>query len=107
MIIFDWNGTLIDDVWLNLNAINGVLEKRKIKPITGEYYRENFLFPVSAFYRELGLDIDNEWEEITREFGELYISNIGKVKLFQDVVPALAELDVIVHGVADAVFQRP
>ena len=92
MIIFDWNGTLIDDVWLNLNAINGVLEKRKIKPITGEYYRENFLFPVSAFYRELGLDIDNEWEEITREFGELYISNIGKVKLFQDVVPALEEL---------------
>ena len=39
MIIFDWNGTLIDDVWLNLNAINGVLEKRGIKPITTEYYK--------------------------------------------------------------------
>ena len=61
MIIFDWNGTLIDDVWLNLNAINGVLEKRGIKPITTEYYRENFQFPVSVFYKELaGLAADTK-----------------------------------------------
>ena len=92
MIIFDWNGTLIDDVWLNLNAINGVLEKRKINPITIEYYRENFLFPVSKFYKELGLDVSNEWEEITKEFGGLYISNIDRVKLFPDVVPSLEKL---------------
>ena len=92
MIIFDWNGTLIDDVWLNLNAINGVLEKRRIKPITTEYYRENFLFPVSAFYKELGLDVEKEWDEITREFGTLYISGMDKVKLFPDVVPSLEEL---------------
>ncbi len=92
MIIFDWNGTLIDDVWLNLNAINGVLEKKKINPITIEYYRENFLFPVSVFYKELGLDIEKEWEEITREFGDLYLAGIDKVKLFPDVVPSLEEL---------------
>ncbi len=92
MIIFDWNGTLIDDVWLNLNAINGVLEKRKLKPITIEYYRENFLFPVSVFYKELGLDVEKEWDEITKEFGNLYLSSIDKVKLFPDVVSSLEEL---------------
>ena len=92
MIIFDWNGTLIDDVWLNLNAINGVLEKRRIKPITTEYYRENFQFPVSVFYKELGLDIKGEWDEIAGEFGKLYLSDIEKVKLFPDVVPTLEEL---------------
>jgi len=92
MIIFDWNGTLIDDVWLNLNAINGVLERRKMKPITTEYYRENFSFPVSAFYKELGLDVQNEWESITKEFGDLYIAGIEKVKLFPDVVTTLDEL---------------
>lgn len=92
MMIFDWNGTLIDDVWLNLNAINGVLEKRGIKPITTEYYRENFQFPVSVFYKELGLDVKGEWDEIAREFGELYIAGIEKVKLFPDVIPVLEEL---------------
>lgn len=102
MIIFDWNGTLIDDVWLNLNAINGVLEKRKIKPITTEYYRENFLFPVSVFYKELGLDIENEWDEITKEFGSLYISSIDKIKLFPDVVPALEELKK--EGIETGIF---
>ena len=91
MIIFDWNGTLIDDVWLNLNAINGVLEKRGINPITVEYYRENFCFPVSIFYKELGLDL-SEWDEIAKEFGSHYISDIEKVKLFPDVVPSLEEL---------------
>ena len=92
MIIFDWNGTLIDDVWLNLNAINGVLEKRKIKPITTEYYKDNFLFPVSEFYKKLGLDVENEWEEITKEFSDLYLSNVDKVRLFPDVIPTLEEL---------------
>ena len=92
MIIFDWNGTLIDDVWLNLNAINSVLEKRRMNPITIEYYRENFCFPVSIFYKELGLDVKNEWEEIAQEFGKTYIADIDKVKLFPDVVPTLEEL---------------
>ena len=91
IVIFDWNGTLIDDVWLNLNAINGVLEKRKMTPITIEYYKENFCFPVSIFYKELGLDLI-EWDEIAKEFGNLYISDIDKVKLFPDVVPSLEEL---------------
>ncbi|MBR4489996.1 HAD family hydrolase [bacterium] len=91
MIIFDWNGTLIDDVWLNLNAINGVLEKRGIKPITIEYYKENFCFPVSIFYKELGLDL-KEWDDIAKEFGNLYMSGIEKVKLFPDVLPSLEEL---------------
>lgn len=91
MVIFDWNGTLIDDVWLNLNAINGVLEKRKMTPVTTEYYKENFCFPVSIFYKELGLDL-REWDEIAKEFGNLYISDIDKVKLFPDVVPSLEEL---------------
>ena len=91
MVIFDWNGTLIDDVWLNLNAINGVLEKRKMTPVTTEYYKENFCFPVSIFYKELGLDL-REWDEIAKEFGNLYISDIDKVKLFPDIVPSLEEL---------------
>ena len=92
MIIFDWNGTLIDDVWLNLNAINSVLEKRKVKPVTIEYYRENFCFPVSTFYKELGLDIKNEWDDIAKEFGESYLASIDKVKLFPDVIPTLEKL---------------
>lgn len=102
LIIFDWNGTLIDDVWLNLNAINGVLEKRRIKPITTEFYRESFSFPVSGFYKELGLDVKSEWDEITKEFSSLYIANIEKVKLFPDVIPTLEELKK--EGIKTGIF---
>ena len=44
-VIFDWNGTLVDDVWLSVNAMNAMLEKRGMKPITTEYYKSIFSFP--------------------------------------------------------------
>lgn len=84
-VIFDWNGTLVDDVWLSVNAMNAMLEKRGMKPITTEYYKSIFSFPVINYYKELGLDVENEWEEISKEFMDIYLSNSEKLKLFRDV----------------------
>lgn len=92
MVIFDWNGTLIDDVWLSVNSVNAVLEKRMLKPITTEFYKEHFRFPVTEFYQEIGLDITKELDRVTREFGEHYIASLDKLKLFRDIIPILEEL---------------
>ncbi|MBO4441858.1 HAD hydrolase-like protein, partial [bacterium] len=92
LVIFDWNGTLIDDVWLSVNALNGIMEKRRLKPLTTEFYREHFCFPAVNFYREISLDVNNDWDDIVKEFTENYENGIDKVKLFPDVVPVLEEL---------------
>lgn len=92
LVIFDWNGTLIDDVWLSVNALNGIMEKRRLKPLTTEFYREHFCFPAVNFYREISLDVNNDWDDIVKEFTENYENGIDKVKLFPDVVPVLDEL---------------
>ena len=57
-IIWDWNGTLLDDVDIYVDTINVLLAKYKKKPISKEYYKKLFTFPVQNYYSKLGFDID-------------------------------------------------
>jgi phosphoglycolate phosphatase len=59
-IIWDWNGTLIDDAWLCLEIINEVLSKRTGEKIDYQTYLEHFDFPVKDFYEKIGFDFSRE-----------------------------------------------
>jgi len=83
-VIFDWNGTLIDDAWLSVKAMNKMLQKRGKKPITIDFYSKVFEFPVINYYKALDLDVENEWEEISQEFIDYYLEEMSAVKLFDD-----------------------
>ncbi|HNW81890.1 MAG TPA: HAD family hydrolase [bacterium] len=104
MVIFDWNGTLIDDVWLSVNAINQMLEKRQMPLTTIDYYKEIFDFPVKKYYQALGLDTDKEWDNIANEFIAGYLENLEKIKLFQDVTETIGflKLNGIETGILSA-----
>ena len=39
-IIWDWNGTLLDDVALCIDVMNGMLRRRGLSPLTPGRYRE-------------------------------------------------------------------
>ena len=68
-IIWDWNGTLLDDVNAAVAALNRMLLKRGLPATTKEYYRNHFGFPVRPFYAELGVDLENDsWDEICDDF---------------------------------------
>ncbi|MBO5939748.1 MAG: HAD family hydrolase [Kiritimatiellae bacterium] len=68
-IIWDWNGTLLDDVSAAVNALNRMLVSRNAKPITIDHYRSRFGFPVRPFYEELGVDLDKwDWDQICEDF---------------------------------------
>lgn len=54
-IIWDWNGTLVDDVDLCVEILNQELTIRHISEISVRHYKENFFFPVNEFYETLGL----------------------------------------------------
>ena len=53
-VVFDWNGTLIDDVDLAVEAVNAVLSAAGLRRITRRIYRARFRFPIQDFYRALG-----------------------------------------------------
>ena len=45
-IVWDWNGTLLDDLWLCIDAINSVLDSRGMNKVDETSYRKIFTFPV-------------------------------------------------------------
>ena len=63
-IMWDWNGTLVDDAWLCVEIMNKSLEKRNLQTITVEDYRQVFKFPVKDYYVELGFDFQSEPFEV-------------------------------------------
>ncbi len=60
VIIWDWNGTLLDDLWLALEVANGMLVRRGLPTMSADRYRDIFDFPVERYYRIAGFDFDRE-----------------------------------------------
>lgn len=73
-ILFDWNGTLLDDVCVNMEATNFMLKKRGMKTMGSlEEYRNLFEFPVINYYRKLNFNFEKEsFEELSVEFMDEY-----------------------------------
>lgn len=72
VVLWDWNGTLADDVGASLQATNEILKKRDKPPITLEQYYAYIDTPISRFYGHL-LDLNQvPMAVIGREFYEFY-----------------------------------
>ena len=72
-ILWDWNGTLLDDTQAALDTLNIMLERRGSRPIEMGFYRDNFAFPVRPFYEKIGVCLENEdWDALAREYHDLY-----------------------------------
>ncbi len=72
-VVWDWNGTLLDDAWLCVDVLNGMLARRGLSVVTRESYEQNFGFPVIDYYRFVGLHKDGEtFENIASEFMDEY-----------------------------------
>lgn len=92
-IIWDWNGTLLDDVELCVNIINSLLVKRKLSAVTLEYYREIFSFPIIQYYEKLGFDFTQEsFESIGTEFITEYERKRNQCSLMPDAPKTLQHI---------------
>lgn len=87
-LIWDWNGTLLNDVDAALAALNRMLRERGLPETTREVYRAHFAFPVRPLYTVLGMDPDREWDRICHEF-HAYLAAAPQ-GLRPDAVEALA-----------------
>jgi phosphoglycolate phosphatase len=72
-VIWDWNGTILDDVELCVKMVNRLKAARGQAPITAEKYRAIFGFPVEDYYRAAGFDFSKEsFEKVGREWMDGY-----------------------------------
>ncbi len=75
-VLWDFNGTIVDDVSLGIRAVNKMLTKRDLSPIPDvNVYHRIFRFPVREYYRLLGFDFEKEpYEDLAVEWVENYTS---------------------------------
>ena len=90
-IIWDFNGTLFQDVDAGIVSVNTMLAERGIKTIQSvEEYREIFRFPVIDYYRDLGFDFDAEpFDVLAPIWIDLYNKNSANAPLQEGALEAL------------------
>ncbi len=92
-IIWDWNGTLIDDVGISLECINFLLKKNRLATITRDYYQDVFTFPVKDYYQKLGFDFSQTpFTKLADEFIHEYKKRMFGTKLYPNTKDVLEYL---------------
>ena len=72
-VVWDWNGTLLDDTQAALDTLNVMLARRGGRPVAMDFYRDHFAFPVKPFYKSIGVCLENEdWDALAREYHDIY-----------------------------------
>jgi len=72
-IIWDWNGTLLNDAALCRSVMNSMLERRGLPVMSPHRYQDIFDFPVDRYYARLGFDFTREtFEALGTEFIDSY-----------------------------------
>jgi phosphoglycolate phosphatase len=90
-ILWDWNGTMLDDAWLCVDVMNGMLKERRLPLRTIEQYKEIFDFPVRDYYLKLGFDFDKEpFDDVGMEFIIRYNKRHSETALHPDVHEVLS-----------------
>ena len=94
-IIWDFNGTIINDLPLSHRSINKVLKKRSLSLIPSEdAYREAFCFPIIKYYENLGMDFTKEPYKVPAdEWVALYNEGIDTIELTDGVFEVIKKLD--------------
>lgn len=92
-IIWDWNGTLLDDISICIESMNILLEERGLPMLNRPTYREIFSFPVRSYYEKAGFDFRREDFEIPAlEFIKLYAERLPGADLFPETFQVLEHL---------------
>lgn len=89
-IIWDWNGTILNDVDLCVELINQLLEPRGLQTLTTESYREAFTIPVKDYYIKIGFDFSKEsFEIVGKQWMDEYERRKFESGLFDGVLNAI------------------
>lgn len=93
IILWDFNGTIIDDVDICLKAEQDILNRLNMgKVVSREEYLELFEFPVIKYYEKIGFDFSVlDFNEISRWFVEYYNSYKSEYKLNENVLNCIKD----------------
>jgi phosphoglycolate phosphatase-like HAD superfamily hydrolase len=90
-LVWDWNGTLLDDLELVVSATNAVFASLGGRSVTTEEHRLHFRRPVADFYAAvLGRAVDaDEFDRLDAIFHDAYRAGLTTCALAHDAAEAM------------------
>ena len=103
-ILWDWNGTLLNDNWLCVEVLNSLLSQIGKPSLSMEAYQQNFNFPVIHFYEFLGFKTDaDSFKQLSQSFIAQYEARwLQECSLHADVEALLAQLNSL--GISQSIL---
>lgn len=80
-ILWDWNGTILNDTPVAFKATNILLKRYGYPTISLEYYRDNMDTPIVNFYRKIFDLSKHDMQRLDDEWGVLYNQFSDKIGL--------------------------
>ncbi|MCP4439484.1 MAG: HAD family hydrolase [Aureispira sp.] len=76
-IIWDWNGTLLNDIDLCIDIANKLLSDQNKTSLDKQQYKSSFGFPITDYYTKIGIDMQQEsFELLTKKFITQYTEEV-------------------------------
>lgn len=92
-IIWDWNGTLLNDVDHAVTTMNHLLEGHALPSLDRIRYQKIFDFPVKNYYDSLGFDYSKEsFESLCHRFVDRFMAGFHSLPLVARMEDALKHL---------------
>lgn len=93
-VIWDWNGTLLNDTELSLAVLNRLLQTHGYAPVPDlARYREIFGFPIRDYYIRAGFDFNKTpFESLAQEYIDGYVPLSLRCPLQSGAAATLAAL---------------
>lgn len=88
-IIWDWNGTLLDDIGASLASVNDMLARRGEPPMDINRYKECIGTPIIRFYEQV-FDLSKEdYSAILAEYNAGYMEHLADCSLTEGALEAV------------------
>jgi len=92
-IIWDWNGTLLNDGDLCAEITAEIMISHGLKPLTRDDHRKKFRLPVEDFYKDAGFDFEKvEFKKVAETFVAEYRARFSLCRLFDGTEALLGRL---------------
>jgi phosphoglycolate phosphatase len=85
-VIWDWNGTIVNDAYLFVDIMNQTLSKQGLPKITLDDYKNSFCFPIEKYWKSLGFKFTSvEFETMNSHFIQLYKARMEEPCLHKNI----------------------
>ena len=93
-VIWDWNGTILNDVELCVEIGNNLFRRKGLPTITVAKYKSIFTIPVKNYYIAAGFDFSKEsFEIVGREWMDEYEERKYECSLYVDLVNTMKKFE--------------